>query len=64
MLLMTEKLSAKVPDTQEGTAAGLKDLKRHEKPERHVPAVNLERNDLCFVCGPVILIIKLTIPGI
>lgn len=46
---MTEKLSAKVPDTQEGRAAGLKDLKRHEKSERDVPAAYLEKNDLCFV---------------
>lgn len=30
---MTEKLSAKVPDTQEGTTASPKDLKRHEKLE-------------------------------
>lgn len=61
---MTEKLSAKVPDTQEGTAASLKDLKRREKSERHVPAAHLTKNDFFFVWGPVMLIVNLTITGI
>lgn len=49
MLLMIKKLSAKVPDTQEGMAASLKELKKHEKSGRHVPAAYLTKNDLCFV---------------
>lgn len=47
-----------------GMAAGLKDLKRHEKSERHVPVAYLEKNDPCFVWEPVILIINLTTTGV
>lgn len=35
---MTEKLSVKVPDTQEGTAAHLKAPKRQKKSEQQVLA--------------------------
>lgn len=63
-VFMTENLSAKVPDTQEGMAAGLKDLKRHEESERHGPVAYLEKNDLCFVWGPVILMINFITTGV
>lgn len=48
MLLMTEKLSAEVSDTQEGTTACLKDLKRQKKSES-VPAGHPAKSDLFLV---------------
>ena len=52
---MTEKLSVKVPDTQEGTAAHLKAPKRQKKSEQQVIAAQPTNGDLFFVRGWVTL---------
>lgn len=63
MLLMTEKLSAKVPDTQEGTGAGLKAPRRQKKSGQQAPAAQPTERDLFFVRGRVTLS-NLAITGI
>lgn len=52
---MTEKLSVKAPDTQEGTGARPKAPKRQKKSEQQAPAAQPTKRDLFFVRGRVAL---------